>query len=51
MKEKNPYAVVIGEKEAESGKLAVRSRDEKKIDEIEIDKFIEKLKEEIKNKK
>jgi threonyl-tRNA synthetase len=51
IKEKNPYAVVIGEKEAKSGKLAVRTRGEKKIEEIEIDKFIEKLEKEIKNKK
>ena len=51
IKEKNPYAVVIGEKEIKSGKLAVRTRGEKKIEEIEINKFIEKLVKEIKEKK
>ncbi len=51
IKEKNPYAIVIGEREAKSGKLAVRTRDQKTIEEIEVDKFIEKLKDEIENKK
>jgi len=51
IKEKNPYAIVIGKKEAKSGKLAVRTRGKKNIEEIEIDKFIKKLEEEIKNKK
>lgn len=50
IKEKNPYAIVIGEKEVKNKKLAIRTRGEKKIEEIEINKFIEKLKKEIKIK-
>jgi threonyl-tRNA synthetase len=51
IKEKNPYALVIGEREIKSGKLAVRTRGEKEIKNIEINKFLEKLKEEIKDKR
>lgn len=50
IKEKNPYAVVIGEKEAKSGKLAVRTRSEKKVENIKTNKFLDKLKQEIEKK-
>ena len=50
IKEKNPYAVVIGEKEIKSGKLAVRKRGEKKIKEIKLEEFIDNLKKEIKDR-
>jgi threonyl-tRNA synthetase len=49
-KQKIPYILVIGEKEEKSGLVAVRSRDSKqKI--IKLDKFVEKIKKEIEEKK
>ncbi len=50
-KEKIPYALVIGNKEIESGNLAIRQRGNKKITLIERNKFINSLLEEITNRK
>ncbi len=46
--QKVPYVVVLGDKELESGNLTVESRTDKQ--EITLENFILKLKEEIKNK-
>ncbi len=49
--QKIPYLVIIGDKEKESKKLTVEGRNNEKIENIAVPKFIEKLSEEIKNKK
>jgi threonyl-tRNA synthetase len=49
-KQKIPYILVVGEKEAKSVSVAVRSRNSKQ-EIIKLDKFIEKVKKEIKEKK
>jgi len=49
-KQKIPYILVVGEKEATSESVAVRSRDkEQKV--IKLEEFIEKIRKEIKEKK
>lgn len=48
--EKIPYLIVLGDKEKENKVLTVEGRTEK-IEDISIDKLVEKLKEEIKSKK
>ena len=47
---KIPYLITVGDKETESNKLAVRTRDNK-VDFIEKKDFIEKVVNEIKNRK
>lgn len=44
------YMLVIGEKETESHKLSVRKRNGEEVKDVEVSKFIEDLKEEIKTK-
>ncbi len=44
------YMLVIGEQEVESGKLSVRKRSGEELKDVDFDKFVEELKEEIKNK-
>ena len=41
-----PYILVVGEKEAESGSVAVRKRDEGDLGSMELEDFIRLLKEE-----
>jgi threonyl-tRNA synthetase len=48
--EKVPYMVVLGEREIESGMLAVRSKSEGKLGEISEEDFMLKLKEEVDSK-
>ena len=50
IKDKTPYAIVVGEKEVKSKKLAIRTRGEKEIKDMGVDKFVEKLQEEIKDR-
>ena len=45
------YLVTIGEKEAKEKKIAIKQRDSQDITSITVDKFIEKLKEEISSRK
>ena len=47
-KAKVPYTLVIGEKEANSGDLAVRIRGQKEVELMSKDKFIERIVQEIK---
>ena len=47
--QKVPYMLIIGEKEAESNLVSIRSRKEGDLGQIELNKFIEKIKEEIEN--
>lgn len=47
--EKIPYMLVIGQKEKESGKLAVRTRDGQIENDVPLAAFIEKVKKEIEN--
>lgn len=49
--QKIPYLLVIGDKEVDTKSVAVRKRSEGDIGQIKIDKFIEKIKKEIKDKK
>jgi threonyl-tRNA synthetase len=49
--QKIPYLLVVGDKETESCSVAVRSRGKKEIETIQLEKFIQRVKEEIKNKK
>lgn len=44
------YMLVIGEQEVESGKLSVRKRSGEEVKDVDFDKFVEELKEEVKNK-
>ena len=46
-----PYMIVIGQKEAEEGNIAVRSRDTQQTETMSLDEFIEKIKSEIENRK
>jgi threonyl-tRNA synthetase len=46
--QKIPYIIVVGDKEMNSKNIAVRSRGKKEIEEINLDKFIEKIKKELK---
>ncbi|SHJ60619.1 threonine--tRNA ligase [Tepidibacter formicigenes] len=48
--EKVPYMLIVGEKEQEKNEVSVRSRDKGEIGSISIDKFIESILEEEKNK-
>lgn len=47
--QKIPYLVIIGEKEAGSGQIAVRTREGKDLGPIKINEFITKLKSQIEN--
>ncbi|TSC98091.1 MAG: threonyl-tRNA synthetase, partial [Parcubacteria group bacterium Greene1014_20] len=48
--EKVPYMLVVGEKEKTSGKLAVRVRGSKDMQEMSLEEFIAKLQKETKEK-
>ena len=48
---KTPYVIVLGDKEVESGKLTIENRDGTKTEDISIEEFLEKLKNEILEKK
>lgn len=50
-KQKIPYILVVGEKEEKSETVAIRSRNEKEQSVLKIDKFIEKIIQEIQAKK
>ncbi len=45
------YLVTVGEKEAKDGKIAVRGRENKEIVEMDVEEFVEKLKDEIAERK
>lgn len=45
-----PYMVIVGQKEAEEGNISVRHRDTGETVTMPLDKFIEKIAEEIKNR-
>jgi len=45
-----PYMIVIGEKEAKSKEIPIRTRETGKIENMAIKKFIEKIQEEQKGK-
>ncbi|MGG0233816.1 threonine--tRNA ligase [Bacillus tropicus] len=49
--QKVPYVLVIGDKEMENGAVNVRKYGEEKSEVIELNGFVESIKEEIKNKK
>ncbi|PIH00906.1 threonine--tRNA ligase [Clostridium combesii] len=48
--QKVPYMLILGDKEVEAGKVAVRSRKDGDLGPISLEEFIEKIKNEIKNK-
>ncbi len=48
--EKVPYMLVIGDKEMENGQVAVRSRKEGDLGPMPLEKFIEKITEEVRNR-
>lgn len=50
-KQKTPYMLVVGDKEAESNSVAVRSRGSRDIKTVEVEEFIESIKKEIDEKK
>ena len=50
-KQKIPYMLVVGEKEIENNSVAVRLRGSRDIEDMEIGKFVEKIKKEIDEKK
>ena len=45
--QKIPYMLVVGQKEKESGKLAIRTRDGKVEENVSVDDFIARVKKEI----
>lgn len=49
--QKIPYMLVVGDKEMEGGELAVRIRGVKEMAKMKMDKFLEKVKNEIKDRK
>lgn len=49
--QKVPYMLVIGDKEVEANKIGVRSRTDGDIGQMDIDEFISKIEEEVKNYK
>ncbi len=49
--QKNPYMLIIGDKEVESGEISVRSRDLGELGSKEITEFVAELREEIATKK
>ena len=48
--EKVPYMLIVGEKEAESGTISVRSRDRGELGSQNLEDFIEVVRKEVKNK-
>ncbi len=49
--QKVPYMIVVGDKEMEAQKIAVRGRGEVDLGAIEVEDFIDRIKQEIQNKK
>ena len=49
--EKVPYMLVIGAKEVEENTISVRSREQADLGTMKVDDFIEKIKDEVENKK
>jgi len=49
--QKVPYMLVLGEKEVENNDVSVRAREEGDLGRMEIEDFIGKVIEEVKNKK
>lgn len=49
--QKIPYLLVVGGKEVESGSVAVRARGNKDLGSMPVEKFIELVKDDVKNKK
>ncbi len=47
---KTPYVIVVGDKEIESGKLAVRKRGSRDLENIGLDDFVDKLEDKIDKK-
>ena len=48
--ERVPYLLVLGEKEAENGTLAVRNRRDGELGEMDLTKLAEKMKEAVDNR-
>ncbi len=48
--EKIPYMIVVGDKEVQSGKIAVRSRNLGDLGQVALAEFMEKIKKEAKDK-
>ncbi len=49
--EKIPYMLVLGDKEAKSGSVALRLRSEEDLGQVKVDEFVSKVSREIKRKK
>jgi threonyl-tRNA synthetase len=49
--QKIPYLLIIGDKEIVSNSVAVRKRNKGDLGQMQVEKFIEKIKNEIINKK
>ena len=50
-KQKTPYMLVVGDKESKSDSVAVRSRGSRDIKDMEVKKFIDRIKKEVEEKK
>ena len=50
-KQKTPYMLVVGDKESKSNSVAVRSRGSRDIKDMEVKKFIDRIKKEVEEKK
>ncbi len=49
--QKIPYQIIVGEKEVEAGKIAIRKRDGTDLGQMSLEEFTKKIQEEITNKK
>ena len=47
--QKIPYMLILGEKEVEAKNIGVRSRKEGDVGAMEVDQFVQKVKQEIRN--
>ena len=49
--EKNPYLIILGDKEITANTVAIRARGKGDLGAMKIEEFVDKIKEEINNKK
>lgn len=49
--QKIPYMIILGDKELESGKISVRTRTGKEIKDVDLEHFVETLRNEVLSRK
>ena len=48
--QKIPYMIIVGDKEEDAKKIAVRTREEKDLGQMSVDTFLDKIKQDIEKK-